>query len=250
MKNTFKLFGIIALAVIIGFGVTACDSDDDNGGNGGGGNSVTIKIVNEGSQTASYVMLNDFVDNKIFENTNANIAAGSEKSFTISNYNPDVSYRVLVGTGSAFGSYGYTMLFHKLTEGKTFVWDGTNFDGSVTLKDENNNSGNGGTSWSFKIINQSNEDCAQVRIFPGTAASSGYAASLWQLNVTAAAGTTSQVYSSTANIGTSVKFAGRNNDSMYTIRSNALTLTAGNTYVLTITNWDDYDSNSLSVTVE
>jgi hypothetical protein len=42
MKNFFKLFGIIALAAVIGFSMAACKTDDDggdggNGGNGGGG---------------------------------------------------------------------------------------------------------------------------------------------------------------------------------------------------------------------
>jgi len=32
MKNVFKLFGIIALAAIIGFSFAACGGDDDNGG--------------------------------------------------------------------------------------------------------------------------------------------------------------------------------------------------------------------------
>jgi hypothetical protein len=39
MKNAFKLLGIIALAVIIGFSVTACSHGDDVGGGGGDTNS-------------------------------------------------------------------------------------------------------------------------------------------------------------------------------------------------------------------
>jgi hypothetical protein len=57
MKNTIKVFGIIALVAIIGFSMTACD-DDPGGGNGNGektygdftytvsGNSVTITFYN------------------------------------------------------------------------------------------------------------------------------------------------------------------------------------------------------------
>ena len=32
MKNYFKLFGIIALAALIGFSMTACDNDDGDSG--------------------------------------------------------------------------------------------------------------------------------------------------------------------------------------------------------------------------
>jgi hypothetical protein len=42
MKNTFKLFGIAALTVIIGFTMAACD--DGGGGGGGGGNSGPISL--------------------------------------------------------------------------------------------------------------------------------------------------------------------------------------------------------------
>lgn len=37
MKNTFKVFGIIGLMLVIGFSISACGGgDDDNGGGGGG----------------------------------------------------------------------------------------------------------------------------------------------------------------------------------------------------------------------
>jgi hypothetical protein len=41
MKNTVKLFGIIALVAVIGFSMVACGDDDDSGGGGGGG-TITI----------------------------------------------------------------------------------------------------------------------------------------------------------------------------------------------------------------
>jgi hypothetical protein len=34
MKNTIKLFGIIAMVAVIGFSMAACGGDDDNGGGG------------------------------------------------------------------------------------------------------------------------------------------------------------------------------------------------------------------------
>jgi hypothetical protein len=48
MKNTIKLFGVIALVAVIGFSFAACggDDDDDNGGGGGG----TFTLTNMPSQ--------------------------------------------------------------------------------------------------------------------------------------------------------------------------------------------------------
>jgi hypothetical protein len=51
MKNTIKLFGIIALVAVIGFSFAACGGDDDGGGsgggggNGGGGDPIKAKFV-------------------------------------------------------------------------------------------------------------------------------------------------------------------------------------------------------------
>jgi hypothetical protein len=47
MKNTVKLFGIIALVAVIGFGMTACDDgskDDNDNDDGGQGVTVTFSI--------------------------------------------------------------------------------------------------------------------------------------------------------------------------------------------------------------
>jgi len=40
MKNTIKVFGIIALVAVIGFSMAACKDDDNGGGGGGGGGGV------------------------------------------------------------------------------------------------------------------------------------------------------------------------------------------------------------------
>ena len=64
MKN-FKLFGIIALAVIIGFSMTACDRRSGNGGGGGGsGGSLTVTGIpsqydGEYVRVESYVVVGD-----------------------------------------------------------------------------------------------------------------------------------------------------------------------------------------------
>jgi hypothetical protein len=42
MKNFFRLAGIIALAVVIGFSMAACSGDDDGGGGGGGGSNPFV----------------------------------------------------------------------------------------------------------------------------------------------------------------------------------------------------------------
>ena len=44
MKNTIKVFGIIAIMVVIGFSMAACGDDDDNSGDGGG-NGGKVKTL-------------------------------------------------------------------------------------------------------------------------------------------------------------------------------------------------------------
>jgi hypothetical protein len=52
MKNFFKVFGIIALAAIIGFSMTACPGEDDDSGGGGGDTVVKeIKFTESGNWT-------------------------------------------------------------------------------------------------------------------------------------------------------------------------------------------------------
>jgi hypothetical protein len=51
-KNIWKLFVIIALAAVIGLGLTGCPTDsDDGGGGGGGGGRPTIKLEDKGNNT-------------------------------------------------------------------------------------------------------------------------------------------------------------------------------------------------------
>ncbi|MCL2043603.1 MAG: hypothetical protein FWG89_05630 [Treponema sp.] len=54
MKNTIKLFGIIALVAVIGLSMTACPTD----GNGGNGGSITITINGLTANTRYYVSPN------------------------------------------------------------------------------------------------------------------------------------------------------------------------------------------------
>jgi len=51
MKKIFKVIGIIALAAVIGFSMTACGEDDDSGGGGGGSTTTTT----DGSGTTAHV---------------------------------------------------------------------------------------------------------------------------------------------------------------------------------------------------
>jgi hypothetical protein len=72
MKNTFRLFGIIALVTVIGFVITACPADssggtgnggNDNGGNNNGGGSKTLVSIDITTQPAqkTYV-IGDTID--------------------------------------------------------------------------------------------------------------------------------------------------------------------------------------------
>jgi hypothetical protein len=58
MKKFFKLFGIIALVVIIGFSMTACDDggDDDNGGQQQGGVGVTVTVSIEKVNASTFTI--------------------------------------------------------------------------------------------------------------------------------------------------------------------------------------------------
>jgi len=46
MKNKIKVFGFIALVVVIGFSFTACGSDDSGGGGGSGSGGGKLTITN------------------------------------------------------------------------------------------------------------------------------------------------------------------------------------------------------------
>ena len=67
MRNCFKLFGIIALAALIGFSMTACDNDDGGGGSSGGGlegtwsqpNGAAIRFNNGNLQSTSDITANN-----------------------------------------------------------------------------------------------------------------------------------------------------------------------------------------------
>jgi hypothetical protein len=48
-KNIWKLFVIIALAAVIGLGLTGCPTDSDDGGDNGG--TPTIKLEDKGNNT-------------------------------------------------------------------------------------------------------------------------------------------------------------------------------------------------------
>jgi hypothetical protein len=59
MKNKPKLFGIITLAVVIGFSMTACGGDDDGGGGGGGGTFTLTGIPAEYNGKYAFFMVSD-----------------------------------------------------------------------------------------------------------------------------------------------------------------------------------------------
>jgi hypothetical protein len=68
MKNTIKVFGIITLVAVIGFGMTACDdgSKDDNDNSGGGqGITVTFSIDKVDARTFTVTQ-----EGSIWTNTN------------------------------------------------------------------------------------------------------------------------------------------------------------------------------------
>jgi len=95
MKNTIKLFGIIALVAIIGFSLSSCGDDDENG-NGGG----ILTINNLPTATEDYRVN---VHNSTFENSDdVNIVAkGRGKGSPISLFgSPNFATSVYKESGS------------------------------------------------------------------------------------------------------------------------------------------------------
>ena len=60
MKNIIKLLGIIVLAVVIGFSMTACDDGDSGGGSGNGSGSNNSNTNNNITATLNSVTANGF----------------------------------------------------------------------------------------------------------------------------------------------------------------------------------------------
>ena len=70
MKNSYTLFGIIALIAVIIFLMTACPNDsEDNGGNGGSGSGVLGSTLNLSGQVYTYNVVNE---QHVFERFNGN----------------------------------------------------------------------------------------------------------------------------------------------------------------------------------
>jgi hypothetical protein len=89
MKNVFKILGIIALAAVIVFSMTACDNgsngsnDNGGGGGGGGGGAKSIKVTGlDGYYGYSYQLgLASSVNNLLAQNLVA-FAEGTIRSGT------------------------------------------------------------------------------------------------------------------------------------------------------------------------
>ena len=86
MKNTIKLFVVIALVAVIGFSFTACDNGSSSGSSSG---NVTLKVVNNGySAPITRVLVQGNMDDSIvlLDKSDLNITTSQEFSFpTIGN---------------------------------------------------------------------------------------------------------------------------------------------------------------------
>jgi hypothetical protein len=89
MKNTFKLFGIIALLAIIGFSMAACSGDDDGGTGGGNSGPKTIKIVDVPSNWQGSIGVYIFSEFKT--SGKPDFVAGKTYSFSGGLINADLS---------------------------------------------------------------------------------------------------------------------------------------------------------------
>ncbi|MDR0463821.1 MAG: hypothetical protein LBG94_01750 [Treponema sp.] len=127
MKNALKLFGIIALAAIIGFSFTACGGD-------GGGVNATLKIVNNYTASITKVEVTNYGGIDIEDTTEIPYTAGSNsKTLTISMGKPEDSGWwgvTLYATGLV--SYGSSKSIW-IENGKTTTVT-LNTDGTITVE--------------------------------------------------------------------------------------------------------------------
>ena len=144
MKNTLKILGIIALAMVIGFSMTACDTGgDDNGGGGGGGGSTpaqTITITNiPATSIGSYIALDTLGGNLTGSDWHVVGVANNPTTNTWSR--SQLTRKPITGstvTLTSFQNYGTagTGDFYNYTGSETFNTKNTTFEGVTTVNNQ------------------------------------------------------------------------------------------------------------------
>ena len=111
MKKMKKLLGIVAIAAIIGLGMTACDNGSGGGGTGGGGNgggggggggngTLTFNITNNHSVAIKSAKINSNGQN--FTKDVSIAASGGTGSVTFTGLNTSIIGTIFSGFGVTF----------------------------------------------------------------------------------------------------------------------------------------------------
>jgi len=125
MKNTIKVFGIIALAAIITTTMVSCDEGGDNNGNGNGGNNNAVDTLLDGGIDLQGVW-NIGASHLWNITSSSTMAVGDIAPLTyIQKHAPDNSYEVIYiswkNSGELWETVKYTVTDAKnivITEGK------------------------------------------------------------------------------------------------------------------------------------
>jgi hypothetical protein len=122
MKNFFKLLGIITLAVIIGFSMTACDPEGDDGGDNNGGNNngtqaaANVTVTNNDSY-GSTITFSMVTSTGSVYTTSTSFGVGQSRTLLA----PAGNYRIQVTTG-------FLSFYYPSSTGTTFM------SGNVNLR--------------------------------------------------------------------------------------------------------------------
>jgi len=143
MKNTIKVFWIIAIVAVIGFSMSACSDDDgDNGGENHGGVGVTVTVSIEKIDASTFtITLEGAKWGSSFEDgvsglNNALFAEGSRKvTVTLNSYGS-------VMTGEQNVAYIFELTNTSDTVGTFTLKEGySNVTGTITLNPDTDRQG-------------------------------------------------------------------------------------------------------------
>jgi hypothetical protein len=113
MKNTLKLFGVIALVAVIGFSMVACGGDDDKGGSG----KITITVTSISSDY-DYGRLTVYGDGYYYDSN----YEGSSKRQPLTGTSVTFDMRSQVSMGTYFTKPGiYKIFLYLQKEGESEV---------------------------------------------------------------------------------------------------------------------------------
>jgi len=94
MKNYVKWLGIIAIVVVIGFSITACQTDDNDGGGNNGGGSAFIGAKLELSGQVYTMIFNNINNTITYPEYKGNLIISDDNGGTATITNGKISYTI------------------------------------------------------------------------------------------------------------------------------------------------------------